>query len=247
MRILVTFAVEAEFAPWRKLRQFRETKPFLNSFMSKCGEADITVLLTGMGCKKSWMEAAKVIWDGNIDICISSGLAGALRSEHAVGEILVPERILASKSDRVVQCDHGLVETATIEGAKRVNGFYTADRVIVKAEEKQKLGAFADAVEMESGEILNEAAAFGARVVAIRAISDASNEDLPVDFNKVSSDKGDVSLRKIAGQALFSPASIPSLIRFGRQSGAAAETLAAFLERFLQTVAISPGVLSGVS
>lgn len=238
MRVLVTFAVEAEFAPWRKFRQFDKTKPFLNSFMSKAGEAEVTVLLTGMGCKRSWVEATKVIWGGDVGLCISAGLAGALRPQHAVGEILVPERVLASKWDRVVPCDPALIGAATLEGAKRVDGFYTADRVIVKAEDKQKLGAFADAVEMESGEILYEAAAFGARVVAVRAISDSSSEDLPVDFNKASSEDGDVNLRKIAGQALLSPSSIPALIRFGRQSTLAAEALAHFLERFVRRVSV---------
>ena len=182
------------------------------------------------------MEATKAIWGGDVGLCISTGLAGALRPEHAVGEILVPERVLASKWDRVVPCDPALVEAATLLGAKRVDGFYTADRVIVKAEDKQKLAAFADAVEMESGEILYEASAFGARVVAVRAISDSCGEDLPVDFNKARSEDGDVNIRKIAGQALFSPSSIPSLIRFGRQSTLAAEALAHFLERFVGRV-----------
>lgn len=245
MRILVTFAVEAEFAPWRKLREFRKLDSTdSDCFSSRIGGGELTVLLTGMGCKRAWVQATKVIWGGDVDVCISTGLAGALRPGHTVGETLVPANVLASKWDRVVPCDPMLIESAVSAGAKRVASFYTADRVIVRADEKQRLGTLADAVEMESGEILFEAAAFGARVVAVRAISDASGEDLPLDFNKVSTEEGDVSIRKIVQEAVGSPGSIPSLIRFGQQSRQAAETLAQFLERFVRRLAVSPEVPS---
>jgi hypothetical protein len=97
---------------------------------------------------------------------------------------------------------------------------------------------------MESGEIFAEAAAFGARVVAVRAISDVSTEDLPLDFNKVATGEGGVSIRKILGKAVASPGSIPSLIRFGQQSKQAAATLADFLERFVPSLLVSPAVVS---
>jgi nucleoside phosphorylase len=245
MRILVTFAVEAEFAPWRKLRQFQKLeRSDMECFSSKINECELAVLLTGMGCKKAWVQATKVIWDSAVDICVSSGLAGALRPEHMIGEILVPQNILASKLDRIISCDPTLVNSAVSSGAKRVSTFYSADRVIFRAEEKRNLGTVGDAVEMESGEILFEAAAFGARVVAARAISDACDEDLPIDFNEVATERGDVSIRKILGKAIGLPGSVPSLIRFGQRSKRAAESLAEFLERFIPKVAAASPTIS---
>ena len=194
MRILVTFAVEAEFVPWRKLRDFQKSsKNDMDYFSSRLDTMEVAVLLTGVGCKKAWVEATKVIWGSDVDLCISSGLAGGLKQEHLLGEILVAERVLVPKWDKVVDCDLLLVEAAATAGSKRVHSFYTSDRVILEAEEKCKLGAFADAVDMESGEILLEASGFGARVVAIRAISDTSQEDLPLDFSKVTSALGEIS------------------------------------------------------
>jgi nucleoside phosphorylase len=245
MRILVTFAVEAEFAPWRAIRKFQKLeRADVECFTSSIHECELTVLLTGIGCKKAWVEATKVIWDSDVDICVSSGLAGALRPAHLIGEILVPERVLASKLDRIIACDPALTDFALSSGAKQVGTFYTADRVIARAEEKGSLGAIADAVEMESGEILLEAAAFGARVVAVRAISDASDEDLPIDFNAVATEDGDVSIPKILRKVVSSPGSIPSLIRFGQQSKRAAESLAEFLERFISKIATASPTLS---
>ncbi|HUI75808.1 MAG TPA: hypothetical protein VLX32_12735 [Candidatus Acidoferrum sp.] len=234
MRILVTFAVDAEFAPWRKLREFEKfSRSGIHYFLSRFDRAEIGVLLTGVGCKKAWVESTKVIWDCDVDLCISSGLAGALRKDHCLGEILVAEKVLASKWDKVIECSPSLVEAATSHGAKKVSSFYTADRVILDSKEKRKLGAVSDAVEMESGEILLEAAAFGAEVVAIRAISDTADEDLPIDFNKVTSELGDVSVRRVLGEIASAPSSIPSLVRFGRQSRTAANGLARFLERYV--------------
>src|ERR1043165_3893869 len=130
MRILVTFAVEAEFAPWRKLREFRKVDSE-NCFCTRIGDAEIAAILTGIGCRKSWVEATKAIWDGDVDICVSSGLAGALRPEYMVGEIVAPAKILASKWDKVVACDMELLNMAAIAGAKKVGSFYTSDHVIV--------------------------------------------------------------------------------------------------------------------
>ncbi len=238
MRILVTFAVEAEFAPWRKLRSFRKRDASnIECFSSQVGDDEVDVLLTGVGGKKAWVEATRAIWDGDVDICISSGLAGGLLSEHQIGEVLVAEKVLASKSDHGVSSDLSLVQSAAACGAKRVRSFCTADRVIVRSAEKRELGAFADAVEMEIGEVLREAAAFGARAVAIRAISDTVDEDLPLDFNKVTNNSGGLSVKRVLGEVVSSPASIPALIRFAQRSKSAAESLSHFLEHYLRSLA----------
>jgi hypothetical protein len=85
--------------------------------------------------------------------------------------------------------------------------------------------------------VVKEAHAWGARAVAIRAISDNSEEDLPVDFNLALTGKGDISLGRIAGQALLHPKSVKGLLKFGRQSRKAAEALADFLEQYIPKLA----------
>jgi adenosylhomocysteine nucleosidase len=238
MKILVTFAVDAEFAPWRKLRSFEKiASGSSDSHSAKIGDAEIRVLLTGIGGKKAWVEATRVLWDADIDLCVSSGLAGALRSEHRPGEVLAAQSVYAVRSNTTFPCDLALVGVASSCGAKVVKAFYTTDHVVVCAEEKKELGLRADAVEMESGEILHEAAAFGAKGIAVRGISDGAEEDLPLDFNRVTTDSGDVSLRRVLGQVVQNVTAIPSLIRFGQQSQLAAGKLAEFLDRYLEALA----------
>jgi adenosylhomocysteine nucleosidase len=236
MKILVTFAVDAEFAPWRKLRHFAQTNlGEIEAYSSPIQDGELLVLLTGVGGRRAWAEATKVIWDGgNVDVCISSGLAGALRQKHRPGDVLAPGKVHATNRKKVIPADADLLEMATACGAKVADAFYSVDRVLVLSSEKSELSARADAVEMESGDIMLEAVAFGARVIAIRAISDAVEEDLPVDFNRVTTEAGQVSIPKIVAQAAAHPGSIPALIRFGRQSRNAAERLAIVLDAFIE-------------
>ena len=246
MRILVTFAVEAEFAPWRKLRTFeKQTDGRAEFFSVRIGGADVNALLTGVGGKRAWVETTKTVWDGDVDICISSGLAGGLRSQYQVGEILAAREIQAIAWKQVVASDPQLLQLAERAGARLVDSFYSAERVIRSASEKQQLGKLADAVEMESGEVLFEAAVFGAKGIAIRGISDTSSEDLPMDFNKVMTSEGEVSIPRVLGEVVRHPMSMPALVRFGNQSRMAAEKLAGFLDHYIEAVASSMRIRAG--
>ena len=237
MKVLVTFAVAAEFAPWRKLLQFSQSNVGdVRAYSAHITDGELVVLLTGVGGRRAWAEATKVIWDGNVDVCISSGLAGALKEKHRPGDVLAAKEVHATHWNKVIPSDRALLEMATACGAKVADAFYSVDRVLVRSSEKFELGAKADAVEMESGDIMLEAVAFGAKVIAIRGISDAVEEDLPVDFSRVMSESGEVSLPKVLSQAAAHPGSIPSLIRFGRQSRSAAEKLAIFLDAYIRNL-----------
>ena len=241
MRILVTFAVEAEFAPWRKMRPFvSSTRGNVEAYTMSLHDAEVIVLLTGVGGRRAWAEATSIIWDGNVDVCISSGLAGALRKHHLPGDVLVPREVHTTSWDKVIPTDKVLVELASKCGAKAVEAFYSADRVIVRSDEKLDLGTKMDAVEMETGDILLEAVAFGARVVAIRAISDAADEALPLDFNRSVTEDGDVSIKRVLAQVAARPSSLPALIRFGLQSRRAARKLAIVLDKYVDALAKMP-------
>lgn len=245
MRILLTFAVAAEFAPWRKRRGFEKiAKGKAQFFRARIGDSEVNVLLTGVGGKNAWLEATKAIWGGEVDICISSGLAGALRPEYHLGDVLAARAVQAGRK-QVVAADRQLVRLAEEHGALAVDSFYSADHVIGLASEKRELASLADAVEMESREVLYEVAAFGARGVAIRGISDRADQNLPLDFNRVVTSTGEVSIPRVLGEMLRHPSSTAGLIRFANQSRVAAEKLAAFLDRYVEAVASSMSTIIG--
>ncbi len=244
MKILVTFALENEFAPWRATRKFRPGRwGEADVYSAEVGYAEVGVVLTGAGPRQAHLQAAKVLGSDpeSINLCISSGLAGALKSAYQVGQVLAARavRTEAEVTDSYSNPQTGsapLLSFAAECGATVVNQFYSAERVVGRAEEKRHLGEHSDAVEMESFEVLLEAAAYGVPAVAIRAISDAVDDDLPLDMNRIFTDEGQVSIPRVLGQVALHPTSVPDLVRLGQNSKAAAESLADFLDKYVAII-----------
>jgi nucleoside phosphorylase len=246
MRVLVTFAVDAEFAPWRKLRKFRSIDyDGLRLWRTTAGSADITVLVTGVGTPSSAqaMGLMMAMADENqhFDICVSSGLAGALQEGLAPGDIIAPQALIAEnqhadlQSDRL-KVDPDLRRQALEGGAIAADCMLTSKQVLVKASEKKICSSRAQSVDMESFDIVKEAYAWGARGVVVRAISDSAKEDLPINFNLTLSKRHEVSVLKVIGELAKNPLALPALLRFGKQSRNAAERLAGFLDGYVQTI-----------
>ncbi|HEY9233277.1 MAG TPA: hypothetical protein VIS78_14085, partial [Blastocatellia bacterium] len=67
----------------------------------------------------------------------------------------------------------------------------------------------------------------------VRAISDAFNEDLPVDFNRCRDRDGRVSPRKVVQAALARPRAFKGLMALSRRADLCAGNLAAFIRQLL--------------
>ena len=96
MKILVTFALENEFAPWRVMREFRAGKwGDADVYRAQIGAAEVGVILTGAGPKQAHLEAAKILGSDpdSINLCVSSGLAGALKPDYQVGQVLAARSV----------------------------------------------------------------------------------------------------------------------------------------------------------
>jgi nucleoside phosphorylase len=244
MKILVTFALETEFAPWRALREFRAVQwGDAEVYRAQIGAAEVVVLLTGAGPKQAHTGTAKVLGGDqeSIHLCVSSGLAGALKPEYRIGQVLAARSVrteneLTDPSSNPLQSSAPLVSFAAECGATMVEQFLSSVRVVGRAEEKRHLGERSDAVEMESFEVLLESAAYGIPAIAIRAISDSVDDDLPLDMNRIFTDEGQVSIPRVLGQVALHPTSVPELVRLGQNSTLAAEALGQFLDKYVTMV-----------
>jgi adenosylhomocysteine nucleosidase len=234
MRILVTFAVEAEFAPWRKLRDLRNNKvEDISVYQAQIGRASVDFVLTGMGSENA-RRVANVVMAQSYDICIAAGFAGALKPGHAIGTILAADAVQQIGESKTVQSSPPLVRAAGIDGAFRSKMFLTSESVIRSAQEKAKLAPFADAVDMESFAILSAAGQHKISAVAIRVISDTSNRDMPIFLDAVVDDRGRVKIGGLLRKVVRHPIQLPALIRLGRDSRTASEALAHFLEAYIK-------------
>src|SRR5271165_2008234 len=157
MRVLVTFAVDAEFVPWRKLRKFRFVDfDGLRLWHANAGDKEITALVTGIGTP----SAAKAMdlmmrladQNQNFDICISSGLAGALEESLLPGDIIAPQVLIfenkrADLPSEQLKVDPELRQQALDGGAKTADCLLTVDRVLVKQSQKRSCSRRAQSVD----------------------------------------------------------------------------------------------------
>jgi nucleoside phosphorylase len=238
MKALVTFAVDAELAPWRKLRDLREIKiGDITLFQAQLGRALVDFVVTGMGAENA-KRVATVAMTQPYSICIASGFAGALKAEYAVGSVLVAESVQQLGKSKMLMGSRNLVYAARDDGAKMIK-LLSSDHVVRTADEKAQLGPFAGAVDMESFAILSVAATHHLSAVAIRVVSDTSDGEIPVFVDAMLDNRGKLNASGIFRGIVRYPLQLPALIRLGRDSRTAAESLANFLEAFLKKLSFS--------
>ncbi|MGC2800659.1 MAG: hypothetical protein WCA41_02410, partial [Candidatus Acidiferrum sp.] len=242
MRILVTFAIKAEFSPWSSRHAFVpyefenwERRREFDLFKANIGPNEVTVLLTGMGVDNAAKAMSSIPIEVH-DLCISTGLAGSLDGSLVPGDIAVSRATEMLDQSLLIASEPILVDLAVASGAKLVNVSLTSEKIVATAEEKEALGRKGSIVEMESTHILAAATQKLVPCVAVRAISDAADEDLPVDFARILDSHGHLKMGGLLKEVGLSPYRIPMLIQFGRQSRAAAKSLANFLDRYVSTI-----------
>ena len=241
MKILVTFALENEFAPWRKMRRFHRVcvDAWDHTYHAKVGPVDVQVVVTGAG-RFAVQQSLQQAFDQAPDVCVISGLAGALRPAYRPSAVLAARTVGDISGTRLMRSDANLISRAGECGAMIVEKFLVSDRVVSTAGEKTSLGASGDAVDMESLYILSAASHREIPAVAIRAISDGVESSLPLDFDRTFNELGAVSLPKVLGQIVTRPRRIGGLIRLAHESERAAAALAGFLDVYVQRVTLGP-------
>jgi len=202
---LVCFAVREEaafFSPHPRIKGGRE------------------ILVTGMGRRNASTQFTRALDRFNPERVLTCGFAGALRPELKIGDVLFDEDF-----------DAGLGERLRSLGAAP-GTFYCATRVAVTAAEKADLWRTTgmDAVEMESSVIRTLCRERKIPSVTLRAISDAANEDLPLDFNALMTSEQKISIPKLAGALLKNPTRVPRLLELQNHTRIAARRLAEVLE-----------------
>lgn len=208
MRILVTFAVPEEAAPFRRLRH-----------------TNVDVLVTGMGPDAARRAiAAELARHAGYDRVLSCGFCGALDPALRRGEVLVDQ-----DSDPVIQ-------TLARSAGARESRFHGADTVAttaaMKADLRERTGA--EAVEMESWAILAVCAERGIRGGTVRVVSDEADEDLPLDFNKTMTRSGGVHFGRLLLEIARHPRVIPELMRLQKNTKSAAHSLAGVLDAIIR-------------
>src|SRR5882724_6793926 len=137
MRILVTFAVDAEFAPWRKRHDFHsfEIQEGTEAFLATISGIEVVVGLTGIGPESAARKTCEFTWGEVLDLCITTGFAGALLPQYQVADVLaareiVPDEKRAKSLGMQIRSSERLLTIAASCGAKIVDRFYSSPSTI---------------------------------------------------------------------------------------------------------------------
>jgi adenosylhomocysteine nucleosidase len=205
---LVCFALEEEAAPFRKLA---EEIP------------GVAILITGIGRQNADAALRQFLVNHVPKLILTCGFAGGLNPELETGDV-------------VFMTGYAALEQRLADAEARLASFFTAERIATTAAEKKQLRqeSGADVVEMESGAILAVCRESRVPSAMVRAISDAADEDLPLDFNALSKPDKNLDFGKLAWAIAKSPWKIGALMELQQKTKFAAEQLAEVLFKFLQ-------------
>jgi adenosylhomocysteine nucleosidase len=126
----------------------------------------------------------------------------------------------------------------------------TLDRIVSLARDKRSVweeaGCPAPAVvDLESAAYVRVATAAGVPWCVVRAVSDPTEEDLPLDFESFRDEEGGLQRSRIARHAAMRPAVLRQLLRLRTVVASCAERLADALEADLSESGSGPGSGSG--
>ncbi len=178
-------------------------------FRSYCRQGVLArILLTGMGADNATSAVEQALRSSRPSLILSCGFAGGLNP---------------ALSREALVCGTGTPEPwrAKMQAlGVRPARFLTVTRIVSAASEKAHLWSEtgADAVEMESAAIEQVARRHNVPFLLVRIVSDAWNEDLPLDFQEVLDARMQISVGRLAIRLFRQPSLVIPLIRLGRSS-----------------------------
>lgn len=194
---------------------------------------------TGEGPRRAARRAAELCDLHRPDVLLGAGVAGALSSDLAFGEILVARRVCDADGD-APSPDPALAERAAAIPGAREASLFSSDRILVAARERSALAArIRDdpaAVDMESAAWARAANARGIPYLVVRAISETADVDLPDYLLRCYDADGGIRRARVLFHALARPASLSSLLAMRHRMRESGQRLAAFVHHFLAKV-----------
>ncbi len=206
-----------------------------NRWSGLVGGTHVVLQETGIGLDAAHRAARRAIDALRPRCLIATGLAGGLSPAVAVGDAIVPDRVGRVGQTPIEVDRHLRARTAPElpEGRSRRGLLVSTEHVVRTPGEKRALAerTRADAVDMESAALLEQAVAAAVPALVIRAASDAAHDELP-DLGGLDLSRRADQLR-LLGRTLLSPARLGPLMRLARGGREANKTLVSVLARVL--------------
>lgn len=192
----------------------------------------VVVVQKAVGFAKARAATQSLIDAHSPSWIISAGYSGALKHDMQVGNIVVGNSI-ADQHGHSMKID--LQMPSDPENGIYVGRLLTADEIVLKIEEKQKLGAQHDAlaVDLESLAVAQVCKENGVRFMAIRTLSDDMTEDLPKEVLSLMGESGTVRLGAAVGAIWNRFGSVKEMWSLREKATHASRRLGIFLGQLL--------------
>jgi len=176
----------------------------------------------GGGTPDGAAKAARDLVAQGADGLVSFGLAGGLDPALRPGAVVIPAWVLWA--GRRYETDLSLADR--FGGS---TGHCMMAGTVAVADGKAKRRLFmetgAHAIDLESGGVAQVAAAHGIPFVAVRAICDPAERDLPPAALVALDGRGRIGLARVVVSVLRHPGQVPGLLRLASDAAAARRTL----------------------
>lgn len=192
----------------------------------------ILVVYSGIGPKNASASAELLVKQG-IGNLISWGCVASLDKAFKPGDLVVTDSFVdvdgvgldIGNKDWVTHVQAALAKELLMTA--RAGKLAESKNIVVNSRDKEQLATTsgAIAVDMESVAIAKVAKSHGLPFLAVRAVADPLDMDLPKAVSHALNDQGEVILSKLLMFLLLHPSELPGLVKLGLHFYAAKNTL----------------------
>jgi nucleoside phosphorylase len=171
LKILVTFALRQEGVSFERRLRRRNAKSDL--VLGYLGSQGITIFWLGTGVRRQ-VQFERALSDGNFDLVINSGFAGAVQKVLEPGDFVLcenfssPEWLDRLKANTLFEASGPFVSVDTIAGSEAKTRIAGDENIV--------------ALDMESAQVSAVCRKLSVALVSARMISDRSDEEIPGIF-----------------------------------------------------------------
>jgi adenosylhomocysteine nucleosidase len=204
----------------------------------KLGQTRVAVVETGPGATLAARGTQALIDAHRPQWVISAGFSGSLIPSIVQGDIVVATAI-RSADGRELKFD--LKFEADPDSGLHAGSLLTTDHVVRTVAEKKQLAGQTGcvAVDLESFSVADVCRKSAHKILAVRVVSDDLSADLPAEALAIFAAQGYRRWGAVAGSLFRRPSSAQDLWTLRNQAARAADALAAFLPRLIESLPLS--------
>ncbi len=238
--VAIVSAMAEELAPLAR-RLARPRRARVRGLAVRHGELcgrQVCLAVAGEGGRLAAAALERLLSEVRLEALLGIGVAGGLTADLAAGDRVASRRVVSAGAAILEPPEWEWSERlARMEGL-RGGTVVTVNDIAHRPADKRRLAVRLQleecaVIDLESAAWAAAAAGRGLPWLVLRSVSDALDEELPLDFNRFRRADGSVSRARVAARALLRPKLIGELDRLRRRVDESATALADATEGLL--------------